>query len=104
METQRPAGPGVGKQGGSRHALTQREIITQQRKRLKEQQEQIALLTEQQKMKGLEVDMERLAQLAHASLLGGSTTPESGNGQLAEDGWVQKKWESTGAEQHLKAN
>lgn len=75
----------VGKHG-SRYTL-QREIITQQRKQLREQQEQIALLTEKQNIKGLEVDMERMAQLAQISLLGGSR-PESGDGEPAEEGWV----------------
>lgn len=81
----RKAGAVVGKHG-SRYTL-QREIITQQRKQLREQQEQIALLTEKQNIKGLEVDMERMAQLAQISLLGGSR-PESGDGEPAEEGWV----------------
>lgn len=73
----------VGKYG---HRYTvQREIIAQQRKQLKEQQEQIALLTEKQNIKGLELEMERIAQLTQVSLLGGSR-PESRNGEPTEEG------------------
>ncbi|KAM6900238.1 coiled-coil domain-containing protein 191 [Xenentodon cancila] len=46
----------------NRHAV-QQQIITQQRKLLKEQQEQIAQLKEMQNMLALEKDMEKTAQL-----------------------------------------
>lgn len=71
-------------QYGSRYTL-HREIIRQQRKQLKEQHQQITLLTEKQNIKGLEVDMERMAQLEQISLLGGSR-PETGSGEPAEEG------------------
>ncbi|KAK2886502.1 coiled-coil domain-containing protein 191 [Channa argus] len=47
----------------NRHAV-QQQIITQQRKLLKEQQEQIARLKDEQSMMGLEMEMEKTAQLA----------------------------------------
>lgn len=88
MESQHSAGPGraaaVGKHG-SRHTL-HREIIRQQRKQLREQQEQIALLTEKQNIKGLEVDMERMAQLEQISLLEGSRPGSGSEGGSAEEG------------------
>ncbi|KAM9337595.1 coiled-coil domain-containing protein 191 [Symphorus nematophorus] len=55
----------------NRHAV-QQQIITQQRKLLKEQQEQIALLKEEQSMMGLELEMEKTAQLTQLSMLRGS--------------------------------
>lgn len=66
----------------NRHAV-QQQIITQQRKLLKEQQDQIALLREGQSMKGLELEMEKTAQLTELSLLGGSR-PKSHNSELTE--------------------
>lgn len=51
----------------NRHAI-QQLIITQQRKLLKEQQEQIAQLKEKQNMLALEQDMERTAQLTQLSM------------------------------------
>ncbi|XP_042369853.1 coiled-coil domain-containing protein 191-like [Plectropomus leopardus] len=55
----------------NRHTV-QQQIITQQRKLLKEQQEQIARLKEEQNMVGLELEMERTAQLTQLSVRGGS--------------------------------
>ncbi|CAN9506299.1 unnamed protein product [Ophioblennius macclurei] len=55
----------------STHA-THRHIITQQRKLLKEQQEQIARLKGEQNIMGLQLEMERSAQLACQSAPGGS--------------------------------
>lgn len=98
VESQHLAGPRraavVGKHG-SRHTL-HREIIGQQRKQLREQQEQIALLMEKQNIKGLEVDMERMAQLEQISLLGGSR-PGSGSWEPAEEGYVDWRWDQRSA-------
>uniref|UniRef100_A0A3Q3KXT0 Coiled-coil domain containing 191 n=1 Tax=Mastacembelus armatus TaxID=205130 RepID=A0A3Q3KXT0_9TELE len=47
----------------NRHAV-QQQIITQQRKLLKEQQEQIAQLKEEQTMMGLKLEMDKTAQLS----------------------------------------
>nr|XP_046227086.1 coiled-coil domain-containing protein 191 isoform X2 [Scatophagus argus] len=55
----------------NRHAV-QQQIIAQQRKLLKEQQEQIAHLREEQSMMGLELEMEKTAQLTKLSVLRGS--------------------------------
>ncbi|XP_040921889.1 coiled-coil domain-containing protein 191 [Toxotes jaculatrix] len=55
----------------NRHAV-QQQIITQQRKLLKEQQEQIAQLKEERSMMGLELEMERTAQLSQLSMRRGS--------------------------------
>lgn len=55
----------------SRHVV-QQQIITQQRKLLKEQQEKIARLTEKQNMLDLELEMEKTAQLTQLSVLRGS--------------------------------
>ncbi|TMS16983.1 Coiled-coil domain-containing protein 191 [Larimichthys crocea] len=55
----------------NRHAV-QQQIITEQRKLMKEQQEQIAQLKEEQSMKELELEMEKTAQLTQLSMLGGS--------------------------------
>lgn len=71
----RPALPGS--RFENRYAV-QQQIITQQRKLLKEQQEQIAQLREEQRMKGSELGMEKTAQLAQLSMLGGSR-PKSHN-------------------------
>lgn len=54
----------------NRHAV-QQQIITQQRKLLKEQQEQIARLKEAQSMMDLELDIEKPAQLSQPSIQGG---------------------------------
>ncbi|XP_036934665.1 coiled-coil domain-containing protein 191 isoform X1 [Acanthopagrus latus] len=66
----------------NRHAV-QQQIITQQRKLLKEQQDQIAWLREGQSMKRLELEMEKTAQLTELSLLGGSR-PKAHNSDLTE--------------------
>ncbi|KAL6097820.1 ccdc191 [Pungitius sinensis] len=50
----------------------QRQIIAQQRKLLKDQQEQIAQLRREQSVMGLELEMERTAQLAQLSALRGA--------------------------------
>ncbi|KAM4718347.1 coiled-coil domain-containing protein 191 [Anableps anableps] len=52
----------------NRHAV-QQQIITQQRKLLKDQQEQIALLKEKQSLMGLELEMEKAAQVTQLSAL-----------------------------------
>ncbi|XP_059182763.1 coiled-coil domain-containing protein 191 [Centropristis striata] len=57
----------------NRHAV-QQQIITQQRKLLKEQQEQIAQLKEEKTEKGLELEMEKMAQLTQ---LPGGSRPNS---------------------------
>ncbi|XP_069015500.1 coiled-coil domain-containing protein 191 [Embiotoca jacksoni] len=54
----------------NRHAV-QQQIITHQKKLLKEQQEQIARLKEKRDMTGLELEMEKTAQLAQLSVLRG---------------------------------
>ncbi|KAI3354817.1 hypothetical protein L3Q82_004623 [Scortum barcoo] len=59
----------------NRH-IVQQQIITQQRKLLKEQQEQIARLREEQSMVGLELEMERTAQLARLPLKGHNSAPK----------------------------
>ncbi|XP_026217105.1 coiled-coil domain-containing protein 191 [Anabas testudineus] len=61
----------------NRHAV-QQQIIAQQRKLLKEQQEQIARLKEEQSMMGLELEMEKTAQLSQLSIRKGSR-PKSHN-------------------------
>ncbi|XP_008301868.1 coiled-coil domain-containing protein 191 [Stegastes partitus] len=50
----------------------QQQIITQQRKLLKEQQEQISRLKEEQNRMGLELDIEKAAQLNQLAVRGGS--------------------------------
>ncbi|XP_034717575.1 coiled-coil domain-containing protein 191 [Etheostoma cragini] len=55
----------------NRHS-TQQQIITQQRKLLKEQQEQIAQLKEEQSVTGLKLEMEKTTQLKQLSIIGGS--------------------------------
>uniref|UniRef100_A0A8C9ZDP4 Coiled-coil domain containing 191 n=1 Tax=Sander lucioperca TaxID=283035 RepID=A0A8C9ZDP4_SANLU len=55
----------------NRHAA-QQQIITQQRKLLKEQQEQIARLKEDQSVAGSELEMEKTTQLKQQSIIGGS--------------------------------
>ncbi|XP_014883235.1 coiled-coil domain-containing protein 191 isoform X2 [Poecilia latipinna] len=52
----------------NRHAV-QKQIITQQRKLLKEQQEQITRLKEKQIFAGLELEMEKAAQITQLSAL-----------------------------------
>uniref|UniRef100_A0A671W8R0 Coiled-coil domain containing 191 n=1 Tax=Sparus aurata TaxID=8175 RepID=A0A671W8R0_SPAAU len=64
----------------NRHAV-QQQIITQQRKLLKEQQDQIALLREGQSMKGLELEMEKTAQLTELSF-----TEERNRGAQEKEG------------------
>lgn len=54
-----------------RHAV-QQQIITQQRKLLREQQVQIARLKEEQSMMGLELEAQKTAQLIQLSSPGGS--------------------------------
>ncbi|XP_073344994.1 coiled-coil domain-containing protein 191 [Pagrus major] len=66
----------------NRHAV-QQQIITQQRKLLKEQQDQIARLRGEQSMMGLELEMEKTVQLTELSLLGGSR-PKSHNCDLTK--------------------
>ncbi|XP_028289251.1 coiled-coil domain-containing protein 191 [Parambassis ranga] len=61
----------------NRHTV-QQQIITQQRKLLKEQQEQIAQMKQEQVMIGLELEMEKNAQLTKLSVLRGSR-PKSQN-------------------------
>ncbi|XP_070842090.1 coiled-coil domain-containing protein 191 [Chaetodon trifascialis] len=63
--------PSPGSRFENRHAI-QQQIITQQRKLLKEQQEQIAQLREKQSMMDLELEMEKTAQLTQLSALRGS--------------------------------
>ncbi|XP_056290370.1 coiled-coil domain-containing protein 191 isoform X2 [Pseudoliparis swirei] len=66
----------------NRHAV-QEQIITQQRKLLKEQQEKIAQLKEEQSVKGLELEMEKISQLTQLSMLRASR-PKSHNSELSE--------------------
>ncbi|XP_032360334.1 coiled-coil domain-containing protein 191 [Etheostoma spectabile] len=66
----------------NRHA-TQQQIITQQRKLLKEQQEQIAQLKEEQSVTGLMLEMEKTPQLKQQSIIGGSR-PKSLNFDCTE--------------------
>lgn len=66
----------------NRHAV-QQQIITQQRKLLKEQQEQIAQLKEKQSMMGLELEMDKAAQLVQLTMRGGSR-PQTHNINSAE--------------------
>ena len=54
----------------------QQQIIVQQRKLLKDQQEQIARLKEKQNAMGLRLEMEKPAQLSQLSVPGG-TRPQS---------------------------
>ena len=51
-----------------RRFAAQQQVITQQRKLLKEQQEQIAQLSEEQSMMGLELEMEKCSQLPQLSM------------------------------------
>ncbi|GLD75211.1 coiled-coil domain-containing protein 191 isoform X1, partial [Lates japonicus] len=66
----------------NRHAA-QQQIITQQRKLLKEQQEQIVRLKEEQSMMGLELEMEKTAQVSQLLTQGGPR-PKSNNLDLTE--------------------
>lgn len=61
----------------NRHAV-QQQIIAQQRQLLKEQQEQIARLKEEQSMMGLELEMEKTAQFTQLSVQKG-LRPKSHN-------------------------
>ncbi|KAK5849666.1 hypothetical protein PBY51_013981 [Eleginops maclovinus] len=61
----------------NRHAV-QQQIIGQQRRLLKEQQEQIARLREEQSMTGLELEMEKTAQITQLLMTAGSR-PKSHN-------------------------
>lgn len=54
----------------NRHAA-QKQIIAQQRKLLKEQQEQITRLKQEQNMRGLTLEMERAAKVTQSTMLGG---------------------------------
>uniref|UniRef100_A0A3Q3FZT7 Coiled-coil domain containing 191 n=1 Tax=Labrus bergylta TaxID=56723 RepID=A0A3Q3FZT7_9LABR len=82
----RSTGP-LGSRFENRHAV-QQQIITQQRNLLKEQQEQITRLKEEQSVVSLELDMERTAQLTQLSILRGhrpkSHTMEARAHQRAE--------------------
>ncbi|XP_029313338.1 LOW QUALITY PROTEIN: coiled-coil domain-containing protein 191 [Cottoperca gobio] len=66
----------------NRHAV-QQQIITQQRKLLKEQQEQIARLNDKQSVMGLELEMEKITQLTQISMPRGSR-PKSRNSEPTE--------------------
>ncbi|KAK1885355.1 Coiled-coil domain containing protein 191 [Dissostichus eleginoides] len=57
----------------NRHAV-QQQIISQQRRLLKEQQEQISRLRDEQSMKGLELEMEKTAQLTQLIMTAESRT------------------------------
>lgn len=61
-------GPSPADRFENKHAVHQ-QIITQQRKLLKEQQEQIARLMEKQSLMGLELEMEKAAQVTQLSAL-----------------------------------
>ncbi|XP_068588435.1 coiled-coil domain-containing protein 191 [Cebidichthys violaceus] len=61
----------------NRHAV-QQQIITQQKKLLKEQQEQIAQLKKEQSVMGLELEIEKTTQLTQLSMLRASR-PKSHN-------------------------
>lgn len=54
----------------NRHAA-QKQIIAQQRKLLKEQQEQIIRLKQEQNMRGLTLEKERAAKVTQSTMLGG---------------------------------
>ncbi|XP_039900411.1 coiled-coil domain-containing protein 191 [Simochromis diagramma] len=54
----------------NRHAA-QKQIIAQQRKLLKEQQEQITRLKQEQNMRGLTLEKERAAKVTQSTMLGG---------------------------------
>ncbi|XP_049421074.1 coiled-coil domain-containing protein 191 [Epinephelus fuscoguttatus] len=66
----------------NRHAV-QQQIIAQQRKLLKEQQDQIAQLKEVQSVMGLELEMEKTAQLTQLSVVRGSR-PKKNNSDPRE--------------------
>ncbi|KAM8823198.1 coiled-coil domain-containing protein 191 [Spinachia spinachia] len=64
-----------GEAGGAKSETrrgVQQQIITQQRKLLKDQQEQIAQLRREQSLMGLELEMEKSTQLAQLSVLRGA--------------------------------
>ncbi|XP_030613164.1 coiled-coil domain-containing protein 191 [Archocentrus centrarchus] len=61
----------------NRH-VAQKQIIAQQRERLKEQQEQIDRLKQEQKMRVLKLEMERAAQVTQSTMLRG-LRPKSRN-------------------------
>uniref|UniRef100_A0A8C3AUF0 Coiled-coil domain containing 191 n=1 Tax=Cyclopterus lumpus TaxID=8103 RepID=A0A8C3AUF0_CYCLU len=73
----------------NRHAV-QQQIITQQRKLLKEQQEKIAQLKEEQSVKSLELEMEKTTQLTQLSMLRASR-PKSHKGELPEQREEEKQ-------------
>ena len=54
----------------NRHTV-QQQIITQQRKMLKEQQEEIEHLKKEQSMMGFELEMKKTAKLSQLSIRGG---------------------------------
>ncbi|KAM6908466.1 coiled-coil domain-containing protein 191 [Lycodopsis pacificus] len=91
---QRGEGGGGGGSTGSRSAVSpgsrfenrhavQQQIITQQKKLLKEQQEQIAQLKKEQSVMGLELDIEKTTQLTQLSMLRGPR-PKSHNFEPTE--------------------
>uniref|UniRef100_I3K997 Coiled-coil domain containing 191 n=1 Tax=Oreochromis niloticus TaxID=8128 RepID=I3K997_ORENI len=71
----------------NRHAA-QKQIIAQQRKLLKEQQEQITRLKQEQNMRGLELEMEGAAKVTQSTMLGG-LRPKSRNIDTKEQRYVQ---------------
>ncbi|KAM6970922.1 coiled-coil domain-containing protein 191 [Tautogolabrus adspersus] len=87
----------LGSRFENRHAV-QQQIITQQRNLLKEQQEQITRLKEEQSVVTLELDMERTAQLTQLSVLRGQR-PKSHNTDSTE----QRAQRATGEPEGLCA-
>lgn len=71
----------------NRHAA-QKQIIARQRKLLKEQQEQITRLKQEQNMRGLTLEMERAAKVTQSTMLGGSR-PKSRNIDTKVQRYVQ---------------
>ncbi|KAF3836536.1 hypothetical protein F7725_029094 [Dissostichus mawsoni] len=66
----------------NRHAV-QQQIISQQRRLLKEQQEQISRLRDEQSMKGLELEMEKTAQLTQL-VMTAESRPKSNHSEPTE--------------------
>lgn len=71
----------------NRHAA-QKQIIAQQRKLLKEQQEQITRLKQEQNMRGLRLEMERAAKVTQSTMLGG-LRPKTRNINTKVERYVQ---------------
>uniref|UniRef100_A0A3P9D5J0 Coiled-coil domain containing 191 n=1 Tax=Maylandia zebra TaxID=106582 RepID=A0A3P9D5J0_9CICH len=71
----------------NRHAA-QKQIIAQQRKLLKEQQEQITRLKQEQNMRGLRLEMERAAKVTQSTMLGG-LRPKTRNIDTKVERYVQ---------------